>query len=126
MSRFAGVSKKEFEILEKKVQKNREREELVNIINNKFSAIDHRYTSKYDLDGSWEMLLGFIETTVNERVIIHKNYNTGDIWVEVLRNEREDDGEEIEWEEDCLFSEKRGRICEKIEKMIGKNHQTDQ
>lgn len=125
MSRFAGVNKKEFEELEREVQKNREREELVNAINNMFKAINHKYHAQHESEGNWEILLEFTENTVDECVLIRKNYDTKDILIEVLRDEQDNSEEVIEWEEDRPFGEKIHRMCAIIRKVIGKNHDPD-
>jgi hypothetical protein len=131
MSRFAGVSKKEFEKLERKVQKNRERKELMNIINNKFKSTNHQCKIQYELKGDWEMLLAFTETTIMRRVIIHKNYHTKNIFIEIKEDQKDDDderiaGREIKFTSNKLFGRKLHRICKDIKEMRANIQQPEQ
>jgi hypothetical protein len=74
MSRFAGVSKKEFERLENKFEINREREEIVNMIKSEFEDINYNTAGYRTFGSDGETIVEFRDNINDKYIHVYRKY----------------------------------------------------
>lgn len=113
MSRFAGVSREEFDRLEKEVEINRKRDALTSRVYNEFETSYLRSGYDVDLPEYLRPLLVFKNVTVDLIVGIYIIDETNDIHVLVGNAE-----DTITWDDNPPFYEKIDRIIETINQLM--------